>query len=319
VSSRSEHGWLRGLYRVARSTSSPAPSLVKLPERWSADAPLVRSRRLGLQLHLDLRDNLQRTLFFTGTYEPGLLRFLHDELRCGDVAVDVGAHIGVHALTMSRRLQQLGGGCVFAFEPARDSAAMLRAAATHNRLGVTVVELALGREPGTTELFADAAYDLADAGVRSQFGTGRVVQQVAVTTFDLWAEQAHLDRLDVVKLDVEGAEPLVLEGMRASLRRLRPRLVVVEVKARVLERSGANEAGLRELLASCAISRRARSSTATSHSAPPTRPPIDVPPTQQGNVAAPKLAPGSSTATRTLRPSRAGFSDRARTAGNLQP
>jgi hypothetical protein len=110
VSSRSERGWLQSLYRVSRSTSSPAPSLVKLPERWSADAPLVRSRRLGLQLHLDLRDILQRTLFFTGTYEPGLLRFLHDELRCGDVAVDVGAHIGVHALTMSRRLQQLGGG-----------------------------------------------------------------------------------------------------------------------------------------------------------------------------------------------------------------
>ena len=251
LSSRSERGWLRGLYRVARFTSSPAPSLVKLPERWSVDAPLVRARRLGLDLQLDLRDNLQRTLFYTGTYEPGLLRFLHDELRCGDVAVDVGAHIGVHALTMARRLDQLGGGRVLAFEPAWDSAAKLRAAATRNRLGVTVVELALGREPGTIKLFADAAYDLADAGVRSQYGTGRVVQQAVVTTFDLWAEETHLDRLDVVKLDVEGAEPLVLEGMRASLRRLRPRLLAVEVKARVLERSGVNEAGLRELLASC--------------------------------------------------------------------
>lgn len=251
LSSRSERGWLRGLYRVARFTSGPAPSLVKLPERWSADAPLVRSRRLGLDLQLDLRDNLQRTLFYTGTYEPGLLRFLHDELRCGDVAVDVGAHIGVHTLTIARRLDQLGGGRVLAFEPAQDSAAKLRAAATRNRLGVTVVELALGRELGTIELFADAAYDLADAGVRSQYGTGRVFQPAMVTTFDLWAEQAHLDRLDVVKLDVEGAEPLVLEGMRASLRRLRPRLLVVEVKDRVLERSGVNEAVLRELVASC--------------------------------------------------------------------
>jgi hypothetical protein len=127
LSSGSDRGWLRGLYRVARSTSSPAPSLVKLPERWSADAPLVRARRLGLDLHLDLRDNLQRTLFYTGTYEPGLLRFLHGELRVGDVAVDVGAHIGVHALTMARRLRRLGGGRVLAFEPARDSAAKLRA------------------------------------------------------------------------------------------------------------------------------------------------------------------------------------------------
>jgi FkbM family methyltransferase len=251
LSSRSERGWMRGLYRVAPSTSAPAPSLVKLPERWSVDAPLVRARRLGLDLDLDLRDNLQRTLYYTGTYEPGLLRFLHGELRRGDVAVDLGAHIGVHALTMARRLDQLGGGRVLAFEPARDSAAKLCAAATRNRLTVRVVELALGREPGTVELFADQQYHLADAGVRSQYGTGSAVQRAAVTSFDTWAEQAHLDRLDVVKLDVEGAEPLVIEGMRASLWRLRPRALVVEVKGRVLERSGVNEAGLRELLASC--------------------------------------------------------------------
>jgi FkbM family methyltransferase len=251
LSSGSDRGWLRGLYRVARSTSSPAPSLVKLPERWSADAPLVRARRLGLDLHLDLRDNLQRTLFYTGTYEPGLLRFLHGELRVGDVAVDVGAHIGVHALTMARRLRRLGGGRVLALEPARDSAAKLRAAADRHRLDVTVVELALGREPGTVELFADRRYHPADAGVRSQYGTGGAVQRVAVTSFDAWAEQARLERLDVVKLDVEGAEPLVIQGMRASLARLRPRVLVVEVKARVLERSGVDEAGLQELLASC--------------------------------------------------------------------
>jgi len=125
ASSRSERGLMRGVYRVARYTSTPAPSLIKLPEQWSATAPLLRARRLGLDLDLDLRDNLQRTLFYTGTYEPGLLGFLHRELRGGDVAVDVGAHIGVHALTMARRLAQLGRGRVVAFEPAQDSAAKL--------------------------------------------------------------------------------------------------------------------------------------------------------------------------------------------------
>ena len=235
---------------MARYTSSPGPSLVKLPENWSTDTPLLRATRLGLDLDLDLRDNLQRTLFYTAMYEPGLLRFLHDELRCGDVAVDVGAHVGVHALTMARRLNQLGGGRVFAFEPAEDSAAKLRAAAS-NRLEVTVVALALGRAPGMIELFADPRYDLADAGVRSQYGTGNAIERVAVTSFDAWAEEARLDRLDVVKLDVEGAEPQVIEGMRASLKRLRPRALTVEVKDRVLDRSGVGEAELRELLASC--------------------------------------------------------------------
>jgi FkbM family methyltransferase len=251
LGARSGDGWLRGVYRVARHTSTAPPPLVKVPERWSAAAPLVRARRLGLRLELDLRDNLQRVLYYTGTYEPDLLAFLHGELRRGDVVADVGAHVGVHALTCARRLRRLGGGRVVAFEPARDSAAKLRAAAARNRLQVTVVERALGREPGTAELRADPAYGPADAGVRSRHGTGALVQRVEVTSFDAWAAEAGLDRLDLVKVDVEGDEPAVVEGMRGSLARLRPRALLLEVKAAVLRRSGLGADELRGLLADC--------------------------------------------------------------------
>jgi hypothetical protein len=54
----------------------------------------------------------------------------------------------------------------------------LRAAA-RNRLGITVVEAALGAGPGTAELRADPAYDPADADVRSLHGRGTLVQAVA--------------------------------------------------------------------------------------------------------------------------------------------
>jgi FkbM family methyltransferase len=250
-SARSGDRWLRGVYRVSRHTSTVPPPLVRLPEEWSATAPLVGARRLGLRLELDLRDNLQRVLYYSGTYEPDLLAFLRRELRRGDVVVDVGAHVGVHALTCARRLRRLGGGRVVAFEPAGDSAARLRAAAVRNRLQVEVVERALGRAPGTVELYADPAYGPADAGVRSRHGSGPLVQRAAATSFDAWAAEAGLDRLDLVKVDVEGDEPLVVEGMRGSLSRLRPRALLVEVKDAVLRRSGVGAVELRELLADC--------------------------------------------------------------------
>jgi hypothetical protein len=105
---RSDGGWLDGVHRVAaRPPGTPGPT--RLPAAWWAASPVVRVRRLGLRFELDLRDNLQRALYATGTYEPALLRFLHRELRRGDVLVDVGAHIGVHALTAAARLRQLGG------------------------------------------------------------------------------------------------------------------------------------------------------------------------------------------------------------------
>jgi hypothetical protein len=162
VRARTAVGWLQGVRRVATRPAPGAPPLTRLPDGWWTASPLVRVRRLGLWLELDLRDNLQRALYATGTYEPALVRFLRDELRRGDVMVDVGAHIGVHALTAAARLRRLGGGTVVAFEPARDSASRLRAAAARNRLGLTMVEAALGSDPGTAELRADPAYDAAE-------------------------------------------------------------------------------------------------------------------------------------------------------------
>src|SRR4051794_20273378 len=249
---RTERGFAKGLFRVASRRPVPMPHLWTMPPAWWSEAPAVRARRLGLRLELDLRDNLQRTLYFTGTYEPGLLRLLDDELRAGDVILDVGAHVGVHALAAARRLRELGGSSrVIAFEPTPDSAAAVHAAAARNGLSVEVVQSGLGEADGEIELRGDPRYDPRDAGVRSQFGEGEVVARAPVTTFDAWAERSRLDRLDVVKIDIEGAEILALRGMHETLRRLRPRLLAIEVKDVVMQRGPGDEAALHSLLADC--------------------------------------------------------------------
>jgi len=251
LGARTPRGYAKGVYRVARRWPVPMPDLWKVPEAWWARVPRVRARRRGLRLDLDLRDNLQRTLYFTGTYEPGLLALIENELRPGDVMVDVGAHVGVHALTAARRLRDLGGGRVIAFEPTEDSAAAVRAAAERNDLPVEVVRAALGEAEGTIELRGDPRYGAFDAGVRSQFGDGEVIATAPLLTFDGWAAGAALDRLDLVKIDIEGAEILALRGMRETLRRLRPRVLAIEVKDVVMARGPGDEAALHALLADC--------------------------------------------------------------------
>src|SRR4029079_4118627 len=265
-------GYMKGVYRVARRRPVPMPDLWKVPETWWTEVPRVRARRRGLRLDLDLRDNLQRTLYFTGTYEPGLLALIESELRPGDVMVDVRAHVGVHALTAARPLRELGrggrvggpgvppprrvralggGGRVVAFEPTEDSSAAVRAAAVRNDLPVEVVRAALGEAEGTIELRGDPRYGTFDAGVRSQFGDGEVIATAPLLTFDGWAAGAGLDRLDLVKIDIEGAEILALRGMRETLRRLRPRVLTIEVKDVVMARGPGDEAALHALLAGC--------------------------------------------------------------------
>jgi Methyltransferase FkbM domain len=92
---------------------------------------------------------------------------------------------------------------------------------------------------------SDPFYGDADAGVRSQFAPGRTVTRATVVTLDDWAEGERLERLDVLKIDVEGAEPDVLDGAARSLRRYRPRLVLVEVKERILARAGTDAEAVR--------------------------------------------------------------------------
>lgn len=224
-------GRTRSIYRVsAPRVWVKAPELVKLPASWWEEAPEVSVRRLSLALDLDLRDNLQRVLYFTGAYEPELNAFFRLELRAGDVFVDGGAHIGVHSLTVARHFRSLGGGRVIAFEPSPDSAAKLRAAALVNALEVDVIEAALGRAPGRAVLFSDPDYDPADAGVRSEFGSGKPIVEAQRVAFDEWAETNRLERIDVMKLDLEGAELAALHGMRHTMRTLRPRALVIELK-----------------------------------------------------------------------------------------
>ena len=252
VGARTERGYRKGVFRVAARLPEPMPRLWLVSPEWWATEPRVEARRLGLDLELDLRDNLQRTLWFTGTYEPGLLALIEAELRPGDVMVDVGAHVGVHSLTGARRLRELGGGGrVIAFEPTDDSSAAVRLAAARNDLPVEVVRAGLGEADGTIELRGDPRYGRADAGVRSQFGAGEVVGTAPLLTFDGWAERNRLDRLDVVKIDIEGAEILALRGMRESLKRLTPRLLAIEVKDVVMQRGPGDEASLHALLAEC--------------------------------------------------------------------
>lgn len=222
---------------------------IYLARRAPRNVTSVRGRYLGVTFQLDLRDNLQRDLFYLGSYEKDLLDFLLDEVRAEDVFVDIGAHIGTFALPVARRLA--GAGRVIAFEPAADTAALLKQNASENGIDcLEVVRAALGSVTTTGRLRESASgnYLRQDLGVRSLHGTGRVVAEVPVIPFDKWVAGSMPERLDIVKIDVEGSEYEVLEGMRETLRTYRPRLLIVEVVERHLERSGASSTRLEDLV-----------------------------------------------------------------------
>jgi FkbM family methyltransferase len=194
----------------------------------------VRTRH-GFQLSVELDDWLGRHVYVTGEYEPGTSRVIGDLLRPGDTVIDVGANIGYFTLLASRRIG--ASGTVFAFEPlprTRDglernlqlngvSNVLVRAEAASNVAGEATFYEGPPTHRGTSSL-----RPLENASRRIRIRTDRLD--------DVLPEDC---RINLVKIDVEGAEYQVLEGMDARIRRDRPDLVV-EVTDEYLRVTGAS-------------------------------------------------------------------------------
>jgi len=129
----------------------------------------------------------------------------------GGVAVDVGAFIGRHALAYARAVG--GQGRVVAVEPLPANLRLLEHNVRRNSYTqVTCLPVALGAAPGEIDLAFERETSTATA-VRPLQQHRRVRQE----TLDSLAAQLSLTRLDLVKIDVEGAELAVLEGGRKIL------------------------------------------------------------------------------------------------------
>jgi FkbM family methyltransferase len=156
------------------------------------------------------------------------IRFLRALDMRGQVVYDVGAFHGILTLHFARTARQ-----VIAFEPNPVSRARLQDNLTLNALtNVRVVPLACGREAGMLELFFDPAFSggaSADAALKAQIAGStreRRMQRasVPVLRLDDVVVREGLPAPDLVKIDVEGLELDVLEGMETLLAREQPRL-----------------------------------------------------------------------------------------------
>jgi FkbM family methyltransferase len=193
----------------------------------------------GLRLVVDISDFLRSVYFYGLEYEPEVSAVLRRVLRAGDTAIDVGANAGYHCLRMAALVGPAGS--VHAFEPAPDAAALLRrsvelngfagrvrveqAAVSDRRAADVAFHLsALGHNSGVASLVAH------EWGTEHGFFSPSRTTRVSTVTLDDYCAAAGLTACRVIKIDVEGTEQQVVQGMRGMLARGEPSFILCEAR-----------------------------------------------------------------------------------------
>ena len=226
---------LKALWKLRPPEGSEAPG-ARLVRRWREKRLLARLERGwpgGFTLHrtgdliyvprpLDARG--RHALLHPPRAHPAALAYLAP----GAVAIDVGANLGEWTIPFARAVGTAGH--VLAAEPAPRAAAALEATLGANALHqAQVIRCAVGDHDGFAEfavpVVSSARIDTGTAQIGAA-GPGCEALSVALRSLDSLAAECSLDRVDLIKIDVEGHERRVLDGAEATLHRYRPTLVI---------------------------------------------------------------------------------------------
>lgn len=234
--------WLRFWYTKTGAPhfiNAAAISLLPAPSR-----PVERQFD-GFRMLLNPHDLLQANLLLDGMWDESVgywLRKTSDGAQC---VMDIGAHVGYFTMIAWSGAPQAAH--IYAFEPNPASRHQLELNRDANNAGgISVIPMALGAAEGTITLYPLNPWEPgATSGFRRYaWKNGFEVQVVALDDF---CNQYAIERVDTVKMDTEGAEPLIFKGMQTGLNKGRYPAMIVAMHPHLWENPAETEAEFRGL------------------------------------------------------------------------
>ena len=180
-------------------------------------------------------------------YERCTANLFKELLRPGMVVVDVGAHVGFFTLLAARSVGLQGK--VYSFEPeSQNYALLLKNVVLNGYSSVVAKQKAVSNKPGITDLYL-SSLDTGSHSIYPQAARGVTgAQKVDTTTLDAFLEGVGWPKVDLIKIDVEGAEIAVLEGMSRFLESQHTIKLILEYCPSLLKLAGSDPLDLLDRL-----------------------------------------------------------------------
>jgi len=200
--------------------------------------PVVTPWLEDLSVYAYPGNETSRAIFVTGNYEPNEFYLLSQVIRPGMIFVDAGANMGLYTLFVARKIG--AHGTVVAIEPStRECERLLRNVAINSLSNVHLLRNAVSDACSDVDLLiADDEWSGHNTLGAFAYDTPLAIKErVRACRLDDIVSREGLSRVDIIKLDIEGAELRALKGASKILERFRP-LLLLELADRALRHQG---------------------------------------------------------------------------------
>jgi FkbM family methyltransferase len=195
--------------------------------------PVIYVKRNNIHYRLDLNEGIDLAIYL-GVYEKSTVRTYTTLIKSGDCVLDVGANIGAHTLQFAQLVGD--SGKVIAFEPTDYAFAKLQMNIGLNpRLSPRIIAhqmmlIASGEKPEDSHPEIYSSWPLtANKDVHpSHQGKKMSTSMAKAISLDEYVKSNNMEKVDVIKIDVDGFEYNVLHGSTSLIQRFKP-IIIMEL------------------------------------------------------------------------------------------
>jgi len=234
----------RGKYRIGKLIEK----LLNPQNTWQTPEFFIKLKNKS-ELFIDIRSNTHNIPFWTGKRDEEIIDLILKNSKQNWVVFDIGANIGYYTIPIAKKLSQMNG-YVHAFEPLNNNFSSLKLSVEKNGTESNIVlnKFALGDFIGNIDIIKTEKGNSSNAVLSfndSEYEKDLTKETIAIKTLDEYTP--NVQRCDLIKVDIEGAEYFLIKGGLKFIEKYKP-IIYGEFNAFFLKKFGYSVLDIWQLL-----------------------------------------------------------------------